>query len=323
MKTKKLFGLLSIIILLSFLLGCSFFNSKGTISLSLTDAPISDDAGVEGVYITITAIEYNLNDEWIEDSSFEGPQKFNLLELTNGEVAPLSNLAIEAGEVTQIRFLLDSDNGLSNKAEIPSCYIAIDNDGIADGDSSDDTFHNLEVPSGDQTGYKANGPFTVPMNGTVEITADFDVRKSVIKKGNQETYKLKPTIRLIVNNQAGSINGTFSLISSDSYDSYTIFVYDNDTYDVSEETAADDESPTFPNAVSSSQVIVAEEEGESDSYILPFLKAGTYDLIIVGFNAATDTEEASYTYLDEISDVIVQEENITQENIDIDLTPQD
>ncbi len=318
-RTKKLFGLLSIAMLLSFLLGCSFFNSKGTISLSLTDAPISDDAGVEGVYITITAIEYNLNDEWITDTNFEGPQEFNLLELTNGEVAPLSNLTIEAGEVSQIRFLLDSDNGLSKKESLSGCYIAIDNDGIADGDSSDDTKYNLEVPSGDQTGYKANGPFTVPMNGSVEITADFDVRKSVIKKGNENTYKLKPTIRLIVNNQAGSINGTFNITSSESYDSYTIFVYENDSYDNSEETAVDEESPVFPNAISSSQVIVAEEE-DDDTYILPFLEANTYDLIIVGFKAETETTEASYTYLDEISDVLVQEGTVTQQNIDINLS---
>jgi hypothetical protein len=37
----------------------------------------------------------------------------------------------------------------------------------------------------------------VPVNGTVVVTADFDVRKAVVVAGS--SYILKPTIKLIVN----------------------------------------------------------------------------------------------------------------------------
>ncbi len=100
--------ILGIILISVVLLGCSFAAEEtGTIKLSLTDAPIADSAAVEGVYITISSIKYNQNDVWIEDTNFEGPKEFNLLELTGGTVALLSNTEITAGEITQIRFMLD------------------------------------------------------------------------------------------------------------------------------------------------------------------------------------------------------------------------
>jgi hypothetical protein len=39
------------------------------------------------------------------------------------------------------------------------------------------------------------------------VTADFDVRKSIVKAGASGKYILKPTIRLVVDNQAGCIKG--------------------------------------------------------------------------------------------------------------------
>ena len=61
-------------------------------------------------------------------------KKFNLLELTNGEISPLSTVSISSGHVSQIRFLLDAE---LDDAEAPKssggtsgCYIVIDSDGI-------------------------------------------------------------------------------------------------------------------------------------------------------------------------------------------------
>ena len=69
----------------------------------------------------------------------------------------------------------------------PGCYIEF----------AGNTTEPLFVPSGGQTGYKAIGHFEVSVNGTVEVTADFDVRKAVVVAGS--SYILKPTIKLIVN----------------------------------------------------------------------------------------------------------------------------
>ncbi len=306
---------------ISFLLSCSLFPEKGTVSLSLTDAPIADSAAVEGVYVTITGIEYYLNGDWITDESFGEPKKFNLLELTNGEVAPLSTVSIESGHVSQIRFLLDAEldetEAPKSRGGTPGCYIVIDSDGVADGiEDETDTSYSLKVPS---TEYKATGAFDVPLNGTVEMTADFDVRKSVTKRGSKDEYILKPTIRLIVNNQSGTISGNFE-DSANSYDSYTIFAYEDGDYDVATEyddvKAALETSPDstdeifFSNAISSAQV---KDDGDgSFSYVLPFLASGTYDLVVVGIDT-----DSPYTIVDDDSyvNLSVQAEETNTENI--------
>ena len=300
---------------ISFLLSCSLFPEKGTVSLSLTDAPIADSAAVEGVYVTITGIEYYLNGDWITDESFGEPKKFNLLELTNGEVSPLSTVSIESGHVSQIRFLLDAelDDAEAPKSSggTPGCYIVIDSDGIADGiEDETDTSYSLKVPS---TKYKATGAFDVPQNGTVEMIADFDVRKSVTKRGSKDEYILNPTIRLIVNNQAGTISGTLQE-SVNTYESYTIYAYEADGYTRATEFDPEALDPIFfPNAISSTQV--QENEG-TFSYILPFLAAGDYDLIVVGIDT-----DGNYTIVDDYShvDISVKAEETTTENITLEL----
>jgi hypothetical protein len=62
---------------------------------------------------------------------------------------------------------------------------------------ADNSTEPLFVPSGGETGYKATGQFTVPANGTVEVTADFNVHEAVVVADSH--YILKPTIKLIVN----------------------------------------------------------------------------------------------------------------------------
>ncbi|AEV30086.1 hypothetical protein SpiGrapes_2310 [Sphaerochaeta pleomorpha str. Grapes] len=293
------------------LLGCSFAaDGSGTIKLSLTDAPIVDAQNVEGVFITIQSVEYNLNGAWIKDPDFIGPQVFNLLELTGGTVAPLSNTVIRAGEVTQIRFMLDvQEKGAAQKAN-PNNYILIDPNSEADGNYDDDVKHELFVPSGSQTGYKAVGNFTIPRNGEVEITADFDVRKSVVKRGGLDEYILKPTLRLVVNHQAGTIAGNFTTNLS-TYNAYTIFAYANGSYTDTEAPSGtedpDDTFIPFENAISS-----AVADPISNGYVLPFLSAGTYDLIIAGV-----ADDGSYTVIDSTTyrDIVVESESTTTQDV--------
>ena len=317
-KQKKLIKFISIGLLLSIFMSCSLFTSKAKVSLSITDAPIVDGEAVEGVYITITGIEYNLNDQWISDTNFTEPKLFNLLELTNGEVAPLSDLIIDSGTVSQIRFLLDVEaEDVTSKKINPGCYIIIDSDGIADGIIDEtDVKYPLFVPSGTQSGFKLTSSFTVPSNGEVEITADFDVRKSVVKKGVKDEYLLKPTIRLVVNNQAGSIEGDFIEPSSPTYDSYVIFAYNPGDYSSDEISSGSDTSSSFSNSVSSTKIIEETSLEIEDHYILPYLANGEYDLIVVGVDS-----EGVYTLLDDTSykNVTVQSGEIT--DYDINLNP--
>ena len=157
----------------------------GTLKLYLCDAPL-DAENVTGVYITINEIQYHRDGQWVACEEFEGPQTYNLLELTEGNSALLGEFTLPAGNYTQIRFMLDIAEKGSYKAN-PGCYIEF----------ADNSTEPLFVPSGGETGYKAIGYFEVPVNGSVEITADFDVHKAVVVAGS--SYILKPTIKLIVN----------------------------------------------------------------------------------------------------------------------------
>ena len=156
----------------------------GTLKLYLADAPL-DAENVTGVYITINEIQYHLDGEWITCEEFVGNQTYDLLELTGGNSALLGAFTLPAGSYTQIRFMLDVPENGSHTAN-PGCYIEF----------ADNSTEPLYAPSGGETGYKAIGHFEVTPNGTVVVTADFDVRKAVVVAGS--SYILKPTIKLIV-----------------------------------------------------------------------------------------------------------------------------
>jgi hypothetical protein len=157
----------------------------GTLKLYLSDAPI-DTENVTAVNITIQEIQYHLSGEWIICEEYAGNQTYDLLELTGGNITLLGDFTLPAGNYTQIRFILDIPE-MGSHPTSPGCYIEFD------GNSTEPLF----VPSGGQTGYKAIGRFEVPVNGTVEVTADFDVREAVAVANS--FYILKPTIKLIVN----------------------------------------------------------------------------------------------------------------------------
>jgi len=164
---------------------CGEASGTGTLELYLCDAPI-DAENVTGVYITINEIQYNLNDQWITCAEFVGPQTYDLLELTGGNFILLGELTLPAGNYTQIRFMLDIAETGSHKTN-PGCYIEF----------ADNSTEPLFVPSGGETGYKAVGQFEVPVGGTAEVTADFDVREAVVVADSH--YILNPTIKLIIN----------------------------------------------------------------------------------------------------------------------------
>jgi hypothetical protein len=274
--------------------GCERDNSKGTINLAITDAPI-DSEDIVGVYITVTDVQYHISGNNFESfPDFEGPKFYNLLDLTRGESEMLGTLELEAGQYTQIRFILDApERGMATPAN-PGCYLEF----------GDGTTQALFVPSGSQTGFKGVGAFTVPSNGSVDITADFDVRKSVVVAGMSGMYILKPTIRLVVNNEAGKIVGGVTNIPENT--EILVFAYEDGVYTEAEAADPAAESPRFPNAVSSDMV------DEGGAYHIDFLAPMTYDLVVVA-----NVDGAFSAVLGIIDDVIVESKKTTTQSIDI------
>jgi hypothetical protein len=283
----------AIIIILGFNACEESETGKGTINLAITDAPV-DQENVSGVYITVTGIQYHTEAEgWLTFEEFEGPQIFNLLDLTRGETDMLGSFELSGGKYTQIRFMLDAPEKGQGTPSNPGCYIEF----------TDGSTQPLFVPSGSESGFKGVGAFTVPVNGSVNVTADFDVRKSVVKTGNQEHYILKPVIRLVVDNQAGAIAGNVSNAPEDA--TVVVYAYEDGTYTENETIRETEESPLFPNAVSSDIVC------ELNKYHIAFLAAGTYDLVVTTTVGEEDPQVAAI-----IEDVVVESNATTTYDID-------
>lgn len=242
------------------IVGCgSGSNDTTTMSLALTDAPLDDIENVKEVNVTITNIEYHVNGEWKTFDGFVGPQMFNLLDLREGNVTDLGSIELEGGHYTQIRFELDGDGTADS-----NCFITYENN---------DTLP-LFVPSGT---YKAIGEYNVPINGDIALTVDFDVRKSVVKRGNSGHYNLKPTMRLIANQEAGGIRGYIDY--SGDYN-LTVYAYEDGNYTDSESNETT-EGIRFPNAVTSVDVHT------DGNFYLAFLAGSmNYDLVVVETNTS-------------------------------------
>lgn len=239
-------------------------DSTGTVKLNVTDAPTDAD-NVEGVYITFNRVEFKQNGEWQEFEGLTAPKTINLLALTEGKTELLGDFQVGAGEYSDVRFHLEAaENG--GDAANASTYIAF----------TDGSTEPLYVPSGTQSGYKAKGEFTVPINGTVNLTADFDLRKSVVKAGNSDKWILKPVIRLVVADQAGSITGTIEGTEEDT--SYLVYAYANGTFAEDEASIPAAGETQFPNAVSSTKL------NADGTFTLAFLAPGTYDLVVAAYN---------------------------------------
>jgi hypothetical protein len=249
---KRLSMILVMISLIAIFAGCQKGNEKGNIKLFLTDAPIDTD-GITGVYISVIDVQYQENGNSFESfEGFEGPQVINLLDFTRGVTHMLGAFEMEPGTYNQLRFMLQEGS-----------YLEFENG----------SRQPLVVPSGAQSGFKGKGTFTVPSHGMAEITADFDVRKSVVKAGASGKYILKPVIRLIDNNQAGKITGTVA--SRIPQTGIVVYAYEQDTFTYSEAGVPDSENTSFPNAVSSDKV------DASGKYHIDFLSPMTYDLVVV------------------------------------------
>jgi hypothetical protein len=263
-----------------FFAGCQQDISKGTLKLSITDAPIDSD-NITGVFITIIDIQYQLNgNNYVSLEGFEGPKVVNLLELTRGVTELLGIFELESGKYTGIRFMLDAPVKNSGSKSNPGCYLVF------------------------KTGFKAVGEFTVPSDGVVEITADFDVRKSIVKAGASGKYILKPTIRLVADNQVGKIAGNVIFIPENTQ--IVVYAYEAGKYTSAEADEPAAETSRFPNAISSDKV------DESGNYQIDFLAPKAYDLVIV-----TIVDGIFSRVLGIVENVVVDSKMTTTKNIDI------
>lgn len=165
-------------------------NTKGQLTLSLTDAPVDS---LQSVVITVTGVSLKPQNGEEKTVTFTEAKKIDMLDLQNGVVASLlDKYSLEAGTYEWVRLELSTaDNAL---------YVEDNLGGMV----------GLKIPSGFQSGLKLNSGFTIPQGGDANFTIDFDLRKSVVKPTGQADYFLKPSLRLIDNTTTGTLSGNIS-----------------------------------------------------------------------------------------------------------------
>lgn len=248
---------------LVFIYSCDRIESgHGRASFYLTDGPLEAE-NVSEVVISISKVDVFGPEGWATVKEYESPQAINLLELQGGQTFFLDETELVSGLYDQIRLGLASSLNTDANGNPPH-YIKF----------KDESIEEITIPSGNQTGYKIVGGFTIPDGGVTSVIIDFDVRKSVVKAGNSGKYILKPTLRLIEDANVGSIEGT---ISGEVDGNLVVYAYTSGEYQASETTPNAD-GVVFANAVTSSNV------DSTGVYHLSFLPSATYDLVIASFD---------------------------------------
>ncbi|WP_185146978.1 DUF4382 domain-containing protein [Chryseobacterium echinoideorum] len=179
---KKLLILCSSVFLLS-VTSCSDSTDEiatsATLNVRLTDGPADYDA----VNIDIQRIEINSNGQWFE-LNFPNPGIYNLLDLKNGADVFLGQAILPAGNVSQMRMILGSNNSLIKNGIV----------------------YPLQTPSAQQSGLKFNWNQNLSGNGAYNVWLDFDAGRSIVTTGNG-SFILKPVIKAFSELTNGQIKG--------------------------------------------------------------------------------------------------------------------
>ena len=167
---------------------------NGFLSLSITDAPIDDALEVwvqfDGVVLKPASSEDQIT------LTFKQPMNINLLALQGpNSVQMLVNETLPTGTYDWLRLNVTAVND-----GIKDSYIKL----------KDGSEHELEIPSGSQSGLKINGGLEVIANTPTSMTIDFDLRKSIVMTGTAD-YKLKPVLKLVNDALTNTITGTVEM----------------------------------------------------------------------------------------------------------------
>jgi len=277
------------LLLISTLYSCSSGNGSGAgnstsatagragsntskLTVSITDAPI--DSARE-VWVQFTGLSIKPVGGDAIDFTFESEKNINLLALEGvHSINLLSNTEITAGKYSWIRLDVNAIND-----NINDTYIVL-NDGST---------HELWIPSGEQTGLKINTPFEVIENEALNLMLDFDLRKSIVLQGN--SYKLRPTLRMVNKNNTDNITGTIDLSLLTSVNcSDTDPVTGNAVYlFTGTNTVPSDISNGNSNLETSARIKLNQQTGDYE-YIIGYVPVGDYTL---AFTCQADLDDPS------------------------------
>jgi hypothetical protein len=155
----------------------------GRLTVRIVDGP----ADVKELWLDVQKVEIQGPQGWQTLSKpSDGP--FDVMQLTGGVSKTLADRTLTAGTYSQLRLVLGS-----------SSWVIL----------GDGTRHDLTVPSGQQSGVKLVGSFTVVPNTTRDVYIDFLAFRSIFvhETGASAKYVLRPTVRSYDKLETGAISG--------------------------------------------------------------------------------------------------------------------
>lgn len=254
--------------------GSSGPDATGLISLGISDGPVHD---AKKVCISFDEIEFKGNGQSIV-VDLDPAESVNLLEFQGSNAMPiLVSEELPAGEYQWLRLGIDAERlgtggtGDSSETECDGegSYIVM-NDGAV---------YNLYVPSGEETGLKLVGGYTIPADGSVIFTAEFDLMKSVTDPdGLSPDVILRPTLRLVNNAAAGTLTGQVSnALATAEACAPSVYVFNDDVVPNAIDDGADADA-NDPVATAMVNAQLNTEEQTEYHYTVGFLLAGDYEV---------------------------------------------
>jgi len=257
-------------------------SATGRVKLSITDAPVDQ---ADEIWVQFRAVEFKpeggepVLHEFRDGAGAFAPKLINLLPLQDGRSTILiDDLELDAGNYQWIRLLVD------NEPNVRDSYLMVEGNEC-----------ELRIPSGDESGLKLTGGFALPENGSLALTVDFDLRKSLRQPPGQhgtgvnctQAYLMKPVLRLVRDSSAGAITGTVAEeLRSPENCARLVYVFADGDRPVGT-TPLDDQDANDPNPVTMAPV-----NAETGAYRASFLPAGNYTL---AFTCSADDMDADDT----------------------------
>lgn len=258
-------AILQLTILAALLTGCD----TGTITLSLTDAPIDR---ATRVVVQIEAAEFVRNDGGSQRFDFNPPLRPDVYALRNGLSLRLIDSAdLETGDYRSLRLFLRGGDNASDS------FIAL-NDGSINA-------LRLTGVGADAGSVEIAQSFKVDRGDRLAFTVDFNLRASVLEPAaSGQAFRLRPALRIVNDDRVGIVTG--SIADSRVPDGCSPAVY---IYDGADATPDDVGSATPPlsAAIPTLNTLTGQRE-----YRLAFLPPGRYTLALT-CAAADDNPETN------------------------------
>jgi hypothetical protein len=250
----------------------------GRLSLGVTDAPVDEASSVVVQFSGVAFKRAGAAPEVVQNLT-PSPRQLDLLQYQGGRAAVLlDGVTLPAGDYQWIRLIVD------NEPAVRDSYIV-----LTGGEECE-----LRVPSGAESGLKLMRGFTLPAEGSVALTVDFDLRKSIHAPPGQRSgdcavgYLMRPTLRLVDDANVGAIAGRVdsALIAAECLPKVYVFSGNAVTPDDLEEADGADADPLVVAGVA------IENGSTAHPYRAAFLPPGPYT---VAFTCDDDDAAADET----------------------------